>query len=168
MPSALTVGRRWISSEPSDLVLTRQTLTHFGEKLVAKARGVEGEPKKTKLRTMKRLLLGSLFLTALSFTSISPASGASCEVVRTGMKIVGSQISFSSEKSASQLANAYRLAFENPQCFSAKQIKSMKKAARDLISECKNPNSVLANVAGQRVWKSFCKGFVALERYTKA
>lgn len=113
--------------------------------------------------------LASLLLLVANLTLIPSiqSSAASCAIVKQGVETIGRQVNFSNEKGALQVVNAYKLVFENPKCFSKKELREMKLAAKDLIKECRNPKSPLSAIFGKKLWGSFCKGFISLERYTR-
>jgi hypothetical protein len=124
----------------------------------------------TKIGTVvkvRSLIFVSALTSSRAYFPSLPSNAASCSMVKQGVKIVGSQINFSNEKSALQMVAAYRLVLENPNCFSNKEFRGMKIAARDLIKSCKDSKSGLSALLGEKVWDSFCKGFLTLEKYTK-
>lgn len=108
-----------------------------------------------------------MVILALPIAISSSAKASSCKSVKQGVAIIGSQVNFSSEKGALQVVNAYKLIFENPNCFSKKELSEMKVAANNLIKECRNSKSLLSGLFGKKLWATFCKGFIVLERYTK-
>lgn len=116
---------------------------------------------------MKSLASFLLLFTAITFISVGESSATSCATIKQGVETIGRQVNFSNEKGALQVVNAYKLIFENPNCFSKKELREMKVAAKDLIKECKNPKSLLGGLFGKKLWATFCKGFISLERYTK-
>ncbi len=121
-------------------------------------------PRKYKV---KEFILLVLLTSNFTFVSQDSVSAASCSTIKKGVKIIGSQINFSSEKSALRMADAYRLVLENPTCFSRKEFGEMKVAAKELIRTCRDSKSGLAELMGEKVWRTFCKGFIPLERYIK-
>lgn len=116
---------------------------------------------------MSRLASILLLLANLTLFPVSYSNAASCATIKLGVETIGRQVDFSNEKGALQVVNAYKLVFENPKCFSKKELREMKLAARDLIKECRNPKSPLSAIFGKKLWSTFCKGFVSLELYTK-
>lgn len=116
---------------------------------------------------MPRISIILLLVANLTFIPTGQSSAASCATIKRGLETIGRQVNFSNERGAMQIVNAYRLVFENPKCFSKKELREMKLAAKDLIKECRNPKSPLSAIFGKKLWGSFCKGFISLERYTK-
>lgn len=114
---------------------------------------------------MPRLSIILLLLANLTIIPTHQSSAASCAMIKRGVETIGSQVNFSNERGALQVVNAYRLVFENSKCFSKKELREMKLAAKNLIKECRNTKSPLGSILGKKLWETFCQGFVSLKRY---
>lgn len=111
-----------------------------------------------------------LVLTILLISLISPiqdAQAIGCGQVRTMIKSMGADISFSNAKSAKKMVDAYETAFKNPKCLPAKDIAEMRIAVKDLVAECAKPNTVYKVIFAKPVFEAFCGGFKRLTKYTK-